>query len=78
MNFGMPLDEAMQTQRAIRRLRTDPVSDELVLEILKRLPPYSGIRLSTRVTFAANETRVRARDEPIKPSPPVMRTTLPS
>lgn len=31
----MPLAEAMQTQRAVRRLRPDPVDDETVLELLR-------------------------------------------
>ncbi len=31
----MPLAEAMQTQRAVRRLRPDPVDDETVLEVLR-------------------------------------------
>jgi len=30
----MPLDEAMQTQRAIGRIKSDPVDDALVLRIL--------------------------------------------
>jgi len=30
----MPLEEAMRTQRAIRRLRPDPVDDELVLHLI--------------------------------------------
>ena len=30
----MPLNEAMETQRAIRRLRPDPVDDELVLRLI--------------------------------------------
>jgi nitroreductase len=34
MDFGMPLGEAMQTQRAIRRLKTDPVDDEVVLRLI--------------------------------------------
>jgi nitroreductase len=34
MDFGMPLSEAMQTQRAIRRLKPDPVDDELVLRLI--------------------------------------------
>ena len=33
-NFDMPLGEAMSTQRAIRRLTTDPVSDEVLADIL--------------------------------------------
>lgn len=31
----MPLEEAMRTQRAIRRLRDDPVDDELVLHLIE-------------------------------------------
>lgn len=34
MDFGMPLGEAMETQRAIRRLKPDPVDDELVLRLI--------------------------------------------
>jgi nitroreductase len=33
--FSMPLDEAMSTQRAIRRLKTDPVDDALVLRLIE-------------------------------------------
>lgn len=33
--FDMPLVEAMETQRAIRRLRTDPVDDDIVLRLLE-------------------------------------------
>ena len=29
--FGMSLEDAMRTQRAIRRLKPDPVDDALVL-----------------------------------------------
>lgn len=35
MDFGMPLSEAMETQRAIRRLKADPVDDELVLRLIE-------------------------------------------
>ncbi len=35
LDFGMPLDEAMQTQRAIRRLKPDPVDDEIVLRLIE-------------------------------------------
>jgi len=34
-DFSMPLDEAMQTQRAIRRLKPDPVDDELILRLVE-------------------------------------------
>jgi nitroreductase len=33
--FAMPLDEAMRTQRAIRRLKPDPVDDALVLRLIE-------------------------------------------
>lgn len=35
MNLNMPLEEAMRTQRAIRRLKPDPVDDELVLHLIE-------------------------------------------
>jgi nitroreductase len=35
LNFAVPLDEVMQTQRAIRRLKPDPVDDELVLRLIE-------------------------------------------
>jgi len=44
---------------------------------LRRLPPYSGMRLSMIVTSAPWRTSARARFEPMKPSPPVMRTRFP-
>jgi nitroreductase len=31
----MPLEEAMRTQRALRRLRPDPVDDALVLRLIE-------------------------------------------
>jgi len=31
--FGMSLEEAMRTQRAIRRLKPDPVDDALVAQV---------------------------------------------
>ena len=34
MDFGMPLNEVMQTQRAIRRLKPDPVDDEVILRLI--------------------------------------------
>lgn len=33
-SLSMPIEEAMRTQRAIRRLKTDPVDDALVLRLL--------------------------------------------
>jgi len=34
LDFGMPLNEAMETQRAIRRLKPDAVDDEVVLRLI--------------------------------------------
>lgn len=34
-SFAMPLEEAMRTQRAIRRLKPDPVEDALVLRLIE-------------------------------------------
>lgn len=33
--FAMPLEEAMRTQRAVRRLKPDPVDDALVLKLIE-------------------------------------------
>src|SRR5512134_883384 len=35
MELTMSLEEAMRTQRAIRRLKTDPVDDALVLKLIE-------------------------------------------
>jgi nitroreductase len=35
IGLDMPLVEAMETQRAIRRLRTDPVDDDIVVRLLE-------------------------------------------
>src|SRR5262249_36600771 len=35
MELSMPIEEAMRTQRAIRRLKTDPVDDALVLHLIE-------------------------------------------
>ncbi len=35
MNLSMPLEDAMRTQRAIRRLKPDPVDDALVLHLIE-------------------------------------------
>src|SRR5215472_16346295 len=35
MELTMPLEEAMRSQRAIRRLKPDPVDDALVLQLLE-------------------------------------------
>jgi nitroreductase len=35
LDFGMPLDGAIETQRAIRRLKPDPVDDEIILRLIE-------------------------------------------
>src|SRR5436305_14110380 len=35
MGLDMPLEEAMRTQRAIRRLKPDPVDDALILKCIE-------------------------------------------
>ena len=35
MGFSMPLGEAMSTQRAVRRLKPDPVDDALILRLIE-------------------------------------------
>src|SRR5262245_30949598 len=34
-DFSIPLEEAIRTQRALRRLRPDPVPDQLVLQLIE-------------------------------------------
>src|SRR5207253_9711420 len=34
-DLSMPLEEAMRTQRAVRRLKPDPVDDALVLRLIE-------------------------------------------
>jgi nitroreductase len=60
LDFGMPLSEAMNTQRAIRRLRADPVDNEVVLRL---------IDLALRAPTASNTQRwefIVVRDPRIK------------
>jgi nitroreductase len=60
MELTMPLEEAMRTQRAIRRLKTDPVDDALVLhliELAQKAPTGSN---------AQNWEFVIVRDPPVK------------
>jgi nitroreductase len=35
IRFDMPLEEAITTQRAVRRLKPDPVDDALVLRLIE-------------------------------------------
>jgi nitroreductase len=60
LDFRMPLVEAIGTQRAIRRLKTDPVDDEVVLRL---------IDLALRAPTASNAQRwefIVVRDPKIK------------
>ena len=60
--FGMSLEEAMRTQRAIRRLKPDPVDDALVLrciELALKAPTGSN---------AQNWEFVVVKDPAVKPS----------
>jgi nitroreductase len=58
--FSMPLAEAMSTQRAVRRLRAEPVDDDVVLHCLE---------LATRAPTASNRQSwefVVVRDREVK------------
>src|SRR2546426_11629458 len=58
--FAMPLEEAMRTQRAIRRLKPDPVDDALVLRL---------IELATKAPSGSNQQNwefVVVRDRAVK------------
>jgi len=56
----MPLEEAMRTQRAVRRLKPDPVADDLVLRL---------IELATKAPSGSNQQNwefVVVRDRAVK------------
>src|SRR6059058_767062 len=58
--LSMPLEEAMRTQRAVRRLKPDPVDDELVLRL---------IELATKSPSGSNQQNwrfVAVRDRAVK------------
>ena len=60
MGTDMPLREAMETQRAIRRLRQDPVEEEVLLRCL---------RLATRAPTGGNAQKwewIVVRDPEVK------------
>ena len=56
-DFDMPLREAMETQRAIRRLAPDPVDDALVLRLIELAlkAPTSSVKLETLNTFERSD-----------------------
>src|SRR5437763_12040729 len=59
-DLSMPLEEAMRTQRAVRRLKPDPVDDALVLRL---------IELATKAPSGSNQQNwefVVLRDRAVK------------
>lgn len=60
--FSMPLEEAMRTQRAIRRLRPDPVDDTLVLHLIElALRAPSGSNAQNWEFVVVKDREVKAR-----------------
>jgi nitroreductase len=60
--LNMPLEEAMRTQRAIRRLRPDPVDDELVLHLIElALRAPTGSNAQNWEFIVVKDAAVRAR-----------------
>src|SRR2546427_6235530 len=53
--FAMPLEEAMRTQRAIRRLKPDPVDDALVLRLIELALKAPTDRKSTRLNSSHSQ-----------------------
>jgi nitroreductase len=61
-DLSMPLDEAMRTQRSIRRLRPDPVDDELVLRLIElALKAPTGGNAQNWEFVVVKDPRVKAR-----------------
>src|SRR5512139_1349880 len=60
--FSMPLEEAMRTQRAIRRLKPDPVDDALVLHLIElALKAPSGSNKQNWEFIVVKDRAVKAR-----------------
>ena len=58
----MPLEEAMRTQRAIRRLKPDPVDDALVLKLVElALKAPSGSNQQNWEFVVVKDRAVKAR-----------------
>ncbi|MGH7897631.1 MAG: nitroreductase family protein [Candidatus Binatia bacterium] len=58
----MPLDEAMRTQRAIRRLKPDPVDDQLVLSLIElALKAPTGSNAQSWEFVVVKDPAVKAR-----------------
>ena len=47
-SFDMPLEQAITTQRAVRRLKPDSVPDELVLPLIELAPKAASLALVHR------------------------------
>jgi nitroreductase len=61
-DLSMPLDEAMRTQRSIRRLRPDPVDDELVRRLIElALKAPTGGNAQNWEFVVVKDPRVKAR-----------------
>jgi nitroreductase len=61
-DFRMPLEEAMNTQRAIRRLRPDPVDDALVLRLIElALKAPTGSNAQNWEFIVVRDSRVKAK-----------------
>jgi nitroreductase len=61
-DFTMPLDEAMSTQRAIRRLKPDPVDDALVLKLIElALKAPTGSNAQNWEFVVVRDTAVKAK-----------------
>ncbi len=64
--LSMPLEDAMRTQRAIRKLRTDPVDDELLLHLLElslRAPTSSNSQDWTYVVVKDRDQKHRLAEQ---------------
>lgn len=62
MTFTMPLEEAMSTQRAIRRLKPDPVDDDLVLRLIEMaLKAPTGSNAQNWEFIVVKDRAVKAR-----------------
>jgi nitroreductase len=60
--LNMPLEEAMRTQRAIRRLKPDPVDDALVLRLIElALKAPSGSNAQTWEFVVVKDPAVKAK-----------------
>jgi nitroreductase len=61
-NFRMPLEEAIETQRAIRRLRPDPVDDALVRRLIElALKAPTGSNAQNWEFIVVRDRHVKAR-----------------